>query len=80
MRVDAQYNTLNIVLETPSYELSSLNLSYESVDGWDANLWVKNLTDEKYAMFYLDAQAYFGTDSIIYGPPRTFGIDFRYSF
>ena len=56
------------------------NLSYESVDGWDANLWVKNLTDEKYEMFYLDAQAYFGTDSILYGPPRTFGIDFRYSF
>lgn len=80
MRVDEQYNTLNIVLEMPSYELSNLNLSYESVDGWDANLWVKNLTDEKYAMFYLDAQAYFGTDSILYGPPRTFGIDFRYSF
>ena len=80
MRVDAQYNTLNIILEMPSYELSSLNLSYESVDGWDANLWVKNLTDEKYAMFYLDSQAYFGTDAIIYGPPRTFGMDFRYNF
>jgi outer membrane receptor protein involved in Fe transport len=48
------------------------------MDGeWDLTLWVKNATDELNTnnLFLL-----FGTKYLVYAPPRTFGLTYRYNF
>ena len=80
IRVDDQCNGLNTTVCLPSYDLSNLNISYDSTQNWDLNIWVKNLTDEKINIWAGDAQDYFQIDHMMYAPPRTFGVDFRFIF
>jgi iron complex outermembrane receptor protein len=46
----------------------------------DIGLFVKNATDERYAVGGVALNATVGTTNYIYNEPRTYGIDFRYSF
>ncbi|MGA0545088.1 TonB-dependent receptor [Brevundimonas sp. VNH65] len=55
---------------------ASLRIQPPGAD-WNVTVWGKNLSDELYAVA---AQTFFGDLMNYYGPPRTFGVDLRYSF
>jgi iron complex outermembrane receptor protein len=53
--------------------------TFTSADGrWDVALWGKNLSDELYAVHHISGS--FGGATKIWGPPRTYGITFNYSW
>jgi iron complex outermembrane receptor protein len=49
-------------------------------DHWDAALWVRNATDEAYALLAAAPVAYSGTEAFFLEAPRTWGVTVRYSF
>ena len=49
-------------------------------DYWDAALWVRNATDEAYALLASAPVAYSGTEAFFLEAPRTWGVTVRYSF
>ncbi len=46
-------------------------------ENWAVTLWGKNLTDELYSQLGLP---FLGDLVEVWGPPRTYGVDFTYSF
>lgn len=44
---------------------------------WSASIWGKNITDELYRTNIIP---FFGEEVGQYGPPRTYGVEFRYAF
>jgi iron complex outermembrane receptor protein len=63
-----------------AYTLLDLNLWYSSGDGhWTANLWAKNITDERVASSTFQL-ATARTIGVTYLPPRTYGVTLGYGF
>lgn len=70
------------VAPLPSYDLASIRAGISSKDGWDATLFVNNLSD-KHA--YLENVAQLGLPNAAYNrvatnQPRTIGLDLNYRF
>lgn len=56
-----------------SYALTNVGLGIHSEDnGWQFQIWAKNVTDKRYAVLYIPASATSGV-GVVYGNPRTFG-------
>jgi iron complex outermembrane receptor protein len=71
-----QYDTL------PAYDLWNFTTTWKGIVGsnFDASLWVKNLTDEKYRTYGSNQMVANGYATYMYGDPRTFGLNVRYNF
>ena len=61
-------------------DFASLEISFLTLSGWDAALWVKNATDEAYATLSAAPLAYSGTEAYFLEAPRTWGATVRYNF
>ncbi len=61
-----------------AYSLYNARLGY-STEQWSVYLWGKNLTDEKYELTNSELPL-LKQDVILWGLPRTFGLEFNYSF
>jgi len=64
------------------YWLTNGSINWGNIGGssFSANLWVRNISDEEYAVAR-DAQFFtFGYASIRYGAPRTYGLNLTYAF
>ena len=67
----------NISFE-PGYGLLDASVRLQSPSAnWAVTLWGKNLTDELYSQLGLP---FLGDLVEVWGPPRTYGVDFSYSF
>jgi iron complex outermembrane receptor protein len=66
----------------PAYDLWNFTTQWKGIMGsnFDANFWVKNLTDKKYAVYNSPQQLQFGYYTELRGEPRTFGANLRYNF
>jgi iron complex outermembrane receptor protein len=62
----------------PDYGLfdARITLAPENAQ-WSVSTWVKNVTDEEYRTNIIP---FFGEEVGQYGAPRTYGVDFRWSF
>ena len=72
--------TYSAYMNVPGYGLANARLGFRANDGWDAFLWVRNLTDQRY---YEQLAAVSGGTGLIVGQPgdpRTFGITLRAHF
>ena len=72
--------TYSAYMNVAGYGLANARLGFRAKDGWDAFLWVRNLTDQHY--YEQLAAASGGTGLIVGQPgdPRTFGITVRAHF
>jgi iron complex outermembrane receptor protein len=62
----------------PGYGLLDASVKVQPPAGnWSLTLWGKNLTDELYSQLGLP---FLGDLVEVWGPPRTYGVDFTYSF
>jgi len=62
----------------PGYGVLDANVRLQNPDSnWSVLLWGKNLTDELYSQLGLP---FLGDLVEVWGPPRTYGVDFTYSF
>ena len=62
----------------PAYGLLDASVRLQSPSAnWAVTLWGKNLTDELYSQLGLP---FLGDLVEVWGPPRTYGVDFSYSF
>jgi len=61
----------------PGHTLLSARLGYETKNGLSFYLWGKNLTQAPYITF---ARVVVGIDQVVYGEPRTYGVEARYRF
>ena len=57
------------------FTLVDARIGYQSNGHWEVFLWGRNLTDENYRYFTRD---FFGKQTL-YGPPRTYGAEFRWN-
>lgn len=63
------------------YTLFNARLSYTSVDkGWEAAIFVENLTDEDYPVTGFDISLFCGCSEIAVGKPRWWGLSLRRNF
>lgn len=79
------YNTSEAVkgdTDIPRYELTNIRADMYSVagSGFDLSLFVNNVFDEEYAISSSISSRSLGLDSFVYGPPRLWGFEARYSF
>ncbi|NIB44099.1 TonB-dependent receptor [Pseudomaricurvus alkylphenolicus] len=79
------YNTSAAVkgdTEIPSYDLTNLRADLYGVAGsaFDVSLFVNNVFDEEYAISSSISTRALGLDALVYGPPRLWGLEARYSF
>jgi iron complex outermembrane receptor protein len=65
-----------------TYDLVNLRLDWTNVlsSNFDASAFVDNLTDRTYKVSENAYLHLLGTSAAIYGPPRMFGLELRYSF
>lgn len=64
-----------------SYFLANVRASFTTADGaWEWAAFVKNVTDEKYAMTGFDISAFCGCSEVAAGEPRWWGMSLRKSF
>lgn len=77
----SQYTNASNNLERGDETTLDMNLGVRSeTKGWSANLWVQNLTDERYVSQHFNSPLQ-GTDANAYvSAPRTFGITLRANF
>lgn len=68
-------------LDQPAYTIHNarINFSFED-EAHKVGLYVKNLTDEEYATYSVDLTADWNGLFFFRGAPRTFGIDYKYTF
>lgn len=66
----------------PAYDLWNFTTSWKGMMGtaFDADLWIKNLTDKKYRTGISNQMLQFGYAAAPYGHPREFGLNIRYNF
>lgn len=66
----------------PAYDIWNFSTQWKNIMGsnFDANFWVKNLTDKKYWTSVSNQMLVFGYMARIYGDPRTMGVNLRYNF
>lgn len=61
-----------------AYGLLDTRLTFSPADAqWAVSVWGKNITDELYRTNIIP---FFGEEVSQFGPPRTYGVDFSYSF
>lgn len=64
-----------------SYGVVNARIGFETENGtWSGSVFVKNLTDEEYRTFAIDATAFFGSHENILGFERWYGANVRYSW
>jgi iron complex outermembrane recepter protein len=70
------------VIATEGYDVINLRADLNSVADWnlDVSVFVKNATDEDYALGSAAASTALGIGSYIYAPPRLWGVEARYRF
>ena len=62
----------------PGYGLLDASIRVQKPDAnWGLNFWAKNITDKLYSQLGLP---FLGDLVEVWGPPRTYGVDFTYSF
>lgn len=67
-------------LRTGDGLIAGARVSYLSSDGhWEASLWGRNLTDQRYISYVADLGD-FGFNRVKYSEPRTFGVSFRLKY
>ena len=68
--------------KVPAYDLWNFTTSWKGIMGsnFDADFWVKNLTDKKYVTYGSNQMLQYGYATYFYGNPRTFGLNVRYNF
>jgi iron complex outermembrane receptor protein len=65
----------------PSYTLLNARLGWQSGDGhWEGDVFVNNLADEQYYTIGYDLSNATGSNSLVPGRPRWYGVSLRYSF
>jgi iron complex outermembrane receptor protein len=65
----------------PSYVIGNLRLDWTSADAhWRGSLFVNNVADERYFTIGYDLSNATGSNSLVPGKPRWFGVSMRYSF
>ena len=66
----------------PAYDIFNFTTSWKGIMGsnFDADIWVKNLTDKKYKTYGSNQMLQYGYATYWYGDPRTFGLNVRYNF
>jgi outer membrane receptor protein involved in Fe transport len=66
----------------PAYSLLNFSTTWKGIMGsnFDANLWVKNLTDKQYYTYTSNQMLQFGYATRSYGNPRELGLNVRYNF
>jgi len=66
----------------PAYDIFNFTTSWKGIMGsnFDADFWVKNLTDKKYKTYGSNQMLQYGYATYWYGDPRTYGLNVRYNF
>ena len=66
----------------PGYDLWNFSTQWKNIMGsnFDANFWVKNLTDKKYKTYGGNQMLSFGYAAFNFGNPREIGLNVRYNF
>lgn len=66
----------------PSSNLVNLNLNWDSIGGtgFDAGIFVTNVTKEKYPIGVTGGYSSYGFEAIQYGAPRMYGLRLKYNF
>ncbi len=65
----------------PSYVLANARLGWQSDDSrWQADVFVNNLTDKRYYTIGYDLSNATGSNSLVPGRPRWYGVSVRYNF
>jgi iron complex outermembrane receptor protein len=79
---EQEFNTNNSALSTtPGYSLWNGRLTYSSSsDGWEVSLFAKNIFNKEYQTYRFDLTGFAGQVLYLYGPPRWFGGEVKYSF
>jgi iron complex outermembrane receptor protein len=68
-------------LDQPGYTIHNARVNFSFDDeNQKVSIYVKNLTDEEYATYSVDLTADWNGLFFFRGAPRTFGIDYKYSF
>lgn len=68
-------------LADEDYTVWNAKIGWTSADErWDAEVWVKNLTDAEYQPTAFEFSGFTGSSIDVYGPPRWFGGTVRYRF
>ncbi|MEP2652779.1 MAG: TonB-dependent receptor [Paraglaciecola sp.] len=68
-------------LDQPGYSVHNLRLNFTfENEQHKVGLYVKNLTDEEYATYSVDLTADWNGLFFFRGAPRTFGVDYKYTF
>jgi iron complex outermembrane recepter protein len=67
--------------QLPSYALMDFRLEWHSQDAhWQVAAFVNNLADKRYYTIGYDLSTVTGSDSLVPGKPRWFGVELRYGF
>jgi iron complex outermembrane recepter protein len=78
---DPSSYTRNEELGEDSYSLWNARLSWsDASEQVEVGLWAKNLTDKEYVSYMFELSDLVGSDQVIRGAPRTYGIDLKYVF
>ena len=66
----------------PAFDLWNFTTSWKGIMGsnFDANFWIKNLTDKKYKTYGSNQMLQFGYATYVFGHPREIGLNVRYNF
>lgn len=67
-------------LAQDAYWVHNLNLTYQSHKGWEAGIYVRNVTGTRYATNASDLTSPFGMLEVVLGAPRTYGVSLNYHF
>ncbi len=63
------------------YSLWNTRLTWRDVnDQFEVALWAKNIADKEYASYMFELSDLVGSDQVIRGAPRTYGIDLKYKY
>lgn len=68
------------VAKQNAYSVWNAQVSYQINDNFEVSGWVRNLTDEEYKVYTFDFSDFFGFNQQFYGPPRWYGLSFRYQY
>ncbi len=55
-------------------------ITYRFNDKFQISAWGKNLLEEEYKVYTFDFSSFFGFNQQMYGPPRWWGVTFRYQY
>ena len=67
-------------IQQDGYWLHNLNVAYQSHQGWEAGIYVRNVTGTEYTTTSSDLSSPFGLLEPIVGLPRTYGVEMTYHY